>query len=179
MDRPPPIAAIVHAHEDAADAVMRDYVADLRGRGHTVRGLLMARRPDGRLRGGRCLRDVETGEIFEIFQDLGEGSQACCLDVSCLAAAAGTLRAAIQARPDLVVINRYGRQESEGGGFAQEFLASMVEEIPVLTIVAEEFLEDWRRFTGGMSAELPADMDRLRTWETRALAASRPRAQAG
>lgn len=168
-----PIAAIVHAHEDEADAVMRHFVADLRGRDRVVRGLLMASRPDGRRRAGRCLQDIETGGIFEIFQDLGEGSQACCLDVSCLADAAATLRAALRDRPELVVVNRYGRQEAGGGGFAQEFLALMAEEIPVLTIVAEEFLEDWRRFTGGLSAELRADAAQLRAWEAQTLSASR------
>ncbi|MDY0309636.1 MAG: DUF2478 domain-containing protein [Castellaniella sp.] len=180
MDAPlPPIAAIVHAHEDAADAVMLDFVNDLRARGRSVHGLLMARRPDGRRRGGRCLRDIDTGDIFEIFQDLGEGSQACCLDISCLAAAASTLRTAVQARPDLVVVNRFGRQEADGAGFAQEFLTLMSEDIPVLTIVAEEFLGDWRQFTGGLGVELSADMNHLRAWETQALNASRRAAHAG
>ncbi len=158
-----PIAALVHEHGDGADAMVRDFVALQVRRGLDVQGLLMLHdlaRPGKK----RCLQDVRSGEVFEIFQDLGEGSHACCLDIGALVAAGAVLRAAARARPDLVVIDRFGRQEAEGGGFAAEFLALMAEGIPLLTIVASEFVEDWRRFTGEMGVELPMDADRLHEW---------------
>jgi hypothetical protein len=159
-----PIAALVHDHEDGADALMRAFVECRSRAGLDVRGLVMEAGAEGAHRSRRRLRDVRTGESFEIFQDLGAGSQACCLDVFRLAAASAALRVAGDARPDLVVVSRYGRQEAGGGGFAAEFLALMTEGIPVLTIVAGEFLADWRRFTGGLGVELPVDADRLRAW---------------
>ncbi|MER1967430.1 DUF2478 domain-containing protein [Castellaniella sp. GW247-6E4] len=159
-----PIAALVHAHGDEADAVVRDFVALQIQRGLDVRGLVMLRDPARRGKQQRCLQDVRSGETFEIFQDLGKGSRACCLDISALVAAGAVLRTAAQARPDLVVIDRYGRQEAEGGGFSAEFLALMTEGIPLLTIVADEFVDAWRGFTGALGAELPVDADRLREW---------------
>jgi len=158
-----PIAALVHEPGDAADALVRAFVHDQCRAGLDVRGLVLdagTAGPDAR----RRLRDLRTGETFEIFQDLGTGSQSCCLNVFQLAAASAALRVAGAARPDLVVVSRFGRQEAGGGGFAAEFLALMAEGIPVLTIVAAEFLADWRRFTGGAGVELPVDAGLLRRW---------------
>ena len=166
-----PIAAIVHDHEDGADALVRAFVERQSRAGLDVRGLVMEPGVEGRNRSRRRLRDIRTGESFEIFQDLGVGSQACCLDVFRLAAASAALRVAGDARPNLVVISRYGRQEAGGGGFAAELLALMTEGIPVLTIVAGEFLEDWRRFTGGLGVELPVDAGLLHAWSARVCAA--------
>ncbi|MFC4297717.1 DUF2478 domain-containing protein [Castellaniella hirudinis] len=162
-----PIAALVHEHGDGADALMRAFVERQSHAGLDVRGLVTEPGAVGAPRSRRGLRDVRTGEIFHIFQDLGAGSQACCLDVFRLAAASAALRPAGDGRPDLVVVSRYGRQEAGGGGFAAEFLALMAEGVPVLTIVAGEFLEDWRRFTGGLGVELPVDADRLHAWGAR------------
>ncbi|MFT0533809.1 DUF2478 domain-containing protein [Castellaniella hirudinis] len=162
-----PIAAIVHDHEDEADQLLQGLVADLRRQGLDVRGLAMVKHGAGHGRVRRCLQDVHTGERFLIFQDLGAGSQACCLDITRLAAASGVLRAAIQARPALAVVNRFGRQEASGGGFVQEILGLIEADIPVLTIVAGEFLADWRRFTGGLGEELPASEPGLRAWAGR------------
>ncbi len=165
-----PIAAIVHDHGDGADALMRAFVERQCRAGLDVRGLVTDPGAGGPRRSRRRLRDIRTGESFEIFQDLGAGSQACCLDVFRLAAASAALRVAGNGRPDLVVVSRYGRQEADGGGFAAEFLALMAEGIPVLTIVAGEFLVDWRRFTGGLGVELPVDADRLHAWGARVCA---------
>ena len=165
-----PIAAIVHDHEDGADALMRAFAGRQSRAGLDVRGLVTEPGGEEAGRSRRRLRDVRTGESFEIFQDLGAGSRACCLDVFRLAAASAALRVAGNDRPDLVVVSRYGRQEAGGGGFAAEFLALMAESIPVLTIVAGEFLEDWRHFTGGLGVELPVDADLLNEWGARVCA---------
>jgi len=45
------------------------------------------------------------------------------------------LRRALEARADLIVVNRFGSMEREGRGLAQEMLAAMAERIPVLTVV--------------------------------------------
>ena len=42
----------------------------------------------------------------------------------------------------------------------------MVEDIPLLTVVSEKYLEDWRQFTGGIAKELRPQREVLEEWFT-------------
>ena len=67
------------------------------------------------------LEDLDTGRRINICQDLGSGSAGSCrLDPTGLAEAAGALKAALDKPLDLVVINKFGRMESEGLGLIAE-----------------------------------------------------------
>ncbi|TEA78907.1 DUF2478 domain-containing protein [Allopusillimonas ginsengisoli] len=160
-----PVAAMVHEHGDAADELMRSLAADLQAQGFRVRGLVMVPPPQrSPEHTKRRLRDLHSGREIQIFQDLGRGSTSCCLDVAMLAQATACLRQACAEGADLVMVSRYGKQEVAGDGFASELLDLMSTGIPVLTILSHEFLDDWRRFTGGMAVELPVDEKRLKAW---------------
>jgi hypothetical protein len=74
------------------------------------------------------------------------------------------LRRALQEPAELAIANRFGTLESEGGGMADELLALMMAGIPLLTAVKLPYLPAWREFTGGLSAELPAEADALERW---------------
>lgn len=165
-----PVAAIVHDHGDIADDLMRTLADELLAQGLRVRGLIMVAPPQGSpARAKRRLHDLHTGRDMQIFQDLGHGSTSCCLDVGMLAEATRCLREACEEGADLVMVSRFGRQEVAGGGFASEMLSLMAAGVPVLTILSAEFLDDWRRFTGGAAEELAADEAQLRDWAARHL----------
>jgi hypothetical protein len=66
----------------------------------------------------------------------------------------------------LAVINRFGKLEAEGEGFAADMLALMSTGIPVLTAVKRKHLDAWRDVTGGMAAELQPNETALRDWYT-------------
>ena len=65
------------------------------------------------------------------------------------------LRAALTQAPDLVVCNRFGALEAEGGGFAAELLAVMAQGVALVTAVAARNQARWQQFSGG-AALLPA-----------------------
>jgi hypothetical protein len=94
------------------------------------------------------LTDIDSGEEYLVSQALGSGSSACSADPRGFARASRVLRDALLRQPDLVVCNRFGSLEAEGGGFAAELLDLLVQGIPVLTVVSTRHLGAWRQFIG-------------------------------
>lgn len=157
-------AAILDDGALDVDALLTQIVQELRQAGRHVRGLLMTY-PDGRegCAAPMVLVDLATQDEYLVSQPLGRGSTACRADVQGFARASRVMRDALQAGPDLVVSNRFGGLEAEGGGFAAELLDLMAHGVPVLTVVASRHLQAWQRFTGS-AAVLPADKAAVTAW---------------
>lgn len=166
-----PAAAILDERVVDVDALLAQVVAARRAAGHRVRGLLMTH-PCGQLgcAASMVLVDIETGTEYLVSQPLGRDSTACRADTQGFARASVVLRDALAAAPDLVVSNRFGGLEAEGGGFASELLALMAQGVPVLTVVATRHVAAWQQFTGGAAALLPADSTAVQAWLDRTLA---------
>lgn len=146
------IAAVVYDRASRPDAAFREVVAGLRRRGVRVGGLLQDGQDEGALGGSCCatlqLEDIATGRRIEIFEDRGAGTRGCRLDSAGLAEASAWLRQAIAAHPDLLFVNRFGRQEADGRGLLDEIAAAVVAEIPVVVPVGAALLPQWRAFAG-------------------------------
>src|SRR5690606_10824599 len=110
--------------------------------------------------------DVADDRRITISQDRGGAARGCCVDPAALADASAILRRASDDSADLAVINRYGKLEIEGEGFAADMLTLMSTGIPVLTAVKSKHLDAWRDFTGGMAVELQPNETALRDWYT-------------
>lgn len=157
-------AAILDDGTQDVDALLTRIVLEQQRAGREVRGLLMTY-PAGRegCAAPMVLVDLATRDEYLVSQPLGSGSTACRADVQGFARASRVLRDALQATPDLVVSNRFGGLESEGGGFAPELLELMAQGVPVLTVVASRHLQAWRDFTGAATV-LPAEDAVVRAW---------------
>lgn len=158
----PPIAAIVHGERGSVDALLADFAFSLARSGVRVRGLVQ--QSQGGSKAGTQLVDLLTGDRYPLFQNLGSASTACSIDPGSIATASTVLRQALTAQPDLVVVNRFGGLEANGGGFAAEMLALMADGVPLVTVVADEYQLDWRFFTGRAGVELPPREEALRAW---------------
>ena len=169
-----PAAAIGHDGGTEADAMLAAIVADLQRAGRRVRGLLM--RHVGGLAGDTAcgtqmfLVDVANEETYLVSQPMGSLSKSCRADPQGFARATVVLRRALQERPDLVVLNRFGRLEAEGGGMSAELLDLMAEGVPVLTAVAPAYRDAWDAFSGGAPV-LPLDAAAVQAWLAAQLAA--------
>lgn len=166
-----PVAAIVHDGSVDVDALLAALAEAQRRRGRKVRGLLMTY-PEGdaaACMAPMVLVDIASREPYRVSQALGSGSASCRADTQGFARASEVLRAALAERPDLVIVNRFGSLEAEGGGFAAELLDLMAGGVPLLTAVASRHREAWQRFTGGATL-LPAQADVVEDWLERALA---------
>jgi hypothetical protein len=156
-------AAIVCAERYVGDALLADFAFTQRRRGWKLRGLIQQYRGTHPKEAARLV-DLDSGVCFPLFQNLGPGSESCCIDTNSLAAASAVLRRALHDGTDLVIANRFGGLEAAGEGFAAEMLALMSEGIALVTVVGLSYLGAWRQFTGGAGVELVPHLDALEAW---------------
>lgn len=110
------------------------------------------------------VRDLVTGEILPIMQDLGPEATGCHVDPAAIAVAAKMLDRARKTTPDLLVVNRFGRLESEGGGMLAEIGQAFVDGLPIVVCVAKRFVGAWDGFAGGLDVKLPPTREAIEGW---------------
>lgn len=157
------LAALVYERDQDPDRLLRDFAADLAGRGYRAVGLVQT--------GHRCLDApklsamlVHSGEELQLFQDLGACAAGCRLDVGRLLDAGAQIAGAIDEGADLVIVNRFGRQECEGKGLSWLVERAISADIPVVIAVPSHRFTDWIRFADGMSVKLRCDRGALEAW---------------
>ena len=64
----------------------------------------------------------------------------------------------------LVVINRFGKRETDGRGFRSMIESAVAMEVPVLVGVKQVHLDAWIRFVGDEPHVLPHDRDEILAW---------------
>lgn len=160
------IAAIVYGPDEDCDGMLADLAHDWLKDGVRVVGLVQ-------INGGAATCDtmemeleaIESGRRFNICQDLGAGSaNACRLDPSGLAEAAGALRAALGQTVDVVVVNKFGRMEAEGQGLNAEIGEAVAAGLPLVIGVPKRFAEAWEAFAGGLDTRLACDPLAVEAW---------------
>ncbi|MBS7537788.1 DUF2478 domain-containing protein [Ancylobacter lacus] len=166
MSPPPPrVIALQGAPSPTIQRALADFAARRRASGWRVAGLVEEQLgPPGSGCTGQGLRDLTTGAVFPIDQDLGRDSTACHLDSSGVAAACMAALSAIEAGCDLVVISKFGKLEAARGGLIDAFRAAVEREVPVLTAVAPALAAPWQAFAGEMAAIAAPDETALEAW---------------
>jgi nucleoside-triphosphatase THEP1 len=96
----------------------------------------------------------DDGPAVAISQDLGQCAQGCRLDTHALAQAVARAEAVLADGADLVIVNKFGKQEALGGGFRDFIARALAQDVPVLLSVPPEQLPEFRAFAEGMAEEL-------------------------
>lgn len=170
----PRLAAIRIADDTPTDQLLECVVHALQQQGRTVAGFIQRKGPrDSSGHAEMVLQDIVTGSRFCISQPLGRGSRGCRLHPGAVAGIAGPFLEAIETAPDLLVLNRFGKGESEGQGFRCVLEKACMLGIPVLTSVKPAYLDAWQDFAGTCSTLLPPLPETLLHW-SRTVAGSRP-----
>jgi hypothetical protein len=157
------LAALVYEPGQDPDGILREFAADLNARGNRAVGLVQL---------GRHCTDVpnvsamlvHSGEELPLLQDLGTCASGCRLDVGQLLNAGSRVARALEDGADVVIINRFGRQEREGKGLSYLIERALSADIPVVMAVPAHRFADWIRFAGGMSVKLRCNRDALEAW---------------
>lgn len=161
----PRICVVAYDGTQPPDAALAQAARRLGAIGVKVGGLLQSGEAGD---GARCavlfLEDLGTGRRIQLFEARGAGARGCRLDACGLAEAAVWLREAVESKPDVLFVNRFGRQESQGRGLLDEIGAAVTAGIPVVVAVSAACLPAWRAFAGGESTLVPADADRIVAW---------------
>lgn len=162
------IGVIVRPPDASVPDSMEGFARILQGQGFLVRGLVQRNSaPSGDCACTMTLVDLENGREFRISQDLGSGSTCCRVDTQAVAEATAVLRRATAGETDLLIVNKFGKLESQGRGMIDEMLAAVSCGIPLLTSVESPLLAQWRQLTGGLAEELsPGCGAMMRWWDT-------------
>lgn len=149
-----PIVAITYGDGQRVASVMDRIAVHLAAQGYRLAGLVQrsVSRP-GRSRCDMFLEDLTTGNTVSISHDRGAGARGCHLDVEALLGAMARARNALAAVPDLLIVNKFGKTECEGGGCRPLIAEAVEREVPVLVAVPWGNLDGWRRFAGDLAVE--------------------------
>ncbi len=104
---------------------------------------------------------------IRISQRLGAEASGCRLDPDGLARAVGWIANDLDHNAGaraLVIINKFGRQEAEGGGFRPVIAQALAADLPVLTKISRDAEPAFLEFVGDLAQPLPADAEALYRW---------------
>jgi molybdate transport system ATP-binding protein len=148
-------AAVVYRPQDDVDTLLSEFARDLQRSGRRLGGIVQVngKDADGHKADMRVL-DLASGEQISLWQSLGSGAASCKLDPAGLAEAAVAVSRAIAQDLDLIVINKFSKQEAAGKGLRSEFAEAIMSAVPVLTAVPEASLQAWVEFTGDRGTTL-------------------------
>ena len=159
------LAAIVYQTGFQIDDFLSRVITLLRADHVSLGGALQE---NTRCAAGTCpamtLIDLMTQRRFGISQDLGLQAEGCRLDAHGLMEFGALLDQTLNHNVELLVLNRFGKAEAEGGGLRPAFVRAIESGIPVLTAVRPPYTDAWSEFHGGLADNLPADLGAVLAW---------------
>lgn len=157
-------AAAVYTPKQADKSALPKFVARLKAAEIAVSGILQENRFDPK-DGRRFIDslDITTGHRIAIKRPMPDENE-CGLDVSNLVETSAILRNAIEAHPDLVVIEKFGDQEQIGEGLLDEIMQIIAGGIPLLIAVPEPALDIWQSQCGGLSETIAYTEEAMWEW---------------
>ena len=139
------LAALVYDDQQDPDAVLRDFADDMNAQGFRVVGMVQA---------GQCADSslsavlVHSGETLLLAQDFDPQASGCRLDIDRLRNAGARVADALDNGADLLIINRFGKRERDGGGLGYLIERAHDTDTPVVIAVSSQRLADWATFAG-------------------------------
>ena len=160
------LAAVLFDEGQNIDGLLAAFVQRQLKSELNVKGVLQKRGHAG----GDChcrdmdLQVIGTSKIFRISQPLGRGSSGCRLHPGALADCCVYLEQQLHAGVDLLVLNRFGKGESDGRGFRDLISIALSLGIPVLTAVRPTYLPAWQEYSDGCGSTLPFSAELVEKW---------------
>jgi len=109
------------------------------------------------------LRVLPDGPSFRISQPLGPSARGCRLDGSVIETISFSVEAHLLGA-DLLIVNKFGKQEAQGRGLCPAISIAMEMGIPTLVGVNEMNAPDFHAFSGGIAEPLPPELRAIRAW---------------
>ena len=116
----------------------------------------------------KCDMDLQVlpdGAVIRISQSLGQHARGCRLDPAGLEQAVAAVERSLTQDPELLLINKFGKHESDGRGFRNVIAQALAEDIPVLVGVNGMNEDAFVTFAGGADTFVEPDIDSLRAWQ--------------
>lgn len=158
------IGVVVYGDGLFADALIAQCAADLAVSGFRLGGIVQSNphRP-ARRRCDMYVKDLLGGNKIKISSDRGNEARGCRLDPDAFACIDAWIKRAVLERVDLLIINKFGREEAHGRGLRSVIAEALIAEIPLLIGVSERNLSDFLTFIDD-SATLEPDLEAITAW---------------
>ena len=163
------IAAVIYQRGEAKDldALFCDVAAALEARGIALAGTIQRNTATaGNACANMMLHDLVSSTVFDISVPAELKTQSCSLDPAALEDAAGRVAATLGPGIELVIVNRFGKQEVLGCGLRSVIEQAVSAGIPVLTALCETHLAQWIAFAGDDWLKLDLSKDCILSWAT-------------
>ncbi|MBE1282711.1 MAG: DUF2478 domain-containing protein [Rhodobacteraceae bacterium] len=161
------LAYVMTQERGATDRLLSAFADALAKQGVRTAGIVQTNTEcaDDRL----CDMDVQVlpdGAVFRISQSLGREARGCRLDPTALEEAVGLVTNSLTeaARPQLLIVNKFGKHEADGRGMRPVIGEAMAQGIPVLTGVNRLNREKFEAYSDGAAIELEPSLEALKTW---------------
>lgn len=153
-----PITALIYTDAAAADRALRGVARRFHATDRRLAGIVQRDEPRAdRVGCDMILEELSSGQSIAISQDRGPHARGCRLDLGELLRAMQLVAAALEQKPDLLILNKFGKTEAEGGGFRDLIVQAINAGVPVLIAVPCRNLDSWRVFAGELARELHID----------------------
>lgn len=147
------------------DQLLRSLAGALQARGLTVCGTVQINTEcGGDMPCDMDVRVLPDGAVLRISQDLGPQARGCRLDPAALETAVGLVAAGLSSGADLLIVNKFGKHESDGRGFRSVIAEAVAMEIPVLVGLNALNRPAFESFAEGLAIQLPSNPAALMSW---------------
>jgi nucleoside-triphosphatase THEP1 len=159
------IGAAVYGDGLFSDALMAQCAADLAASGCRLGGVVQSNtRRRGRRRCEMYVKDLLGGDEIQISLDRGNEARGCRLDPDAFARINAWVERAVLERVDLLIINKFGREEAHGRGLRSVIAEALIAEIPLLIGVSTRNLCHFLTFVGDSTTRLKPDIEAVTAW---------------
>ena len=161
----PLVGFIRNPPDGSADRVLRTVAETLLAQGFRVRGVVSDHEPaDDDHACDTALRLLPSGPVVSISQKLGRNARGCRLDSDALERVSAAVASGLADGADVLVLNKFGKREAEGGGLRQAIGTAVAAGVPVVIGVSERNHDSFAGFVAELGVELPVETQAICRW---------------
>lgn len=159
------IAYTMTEGKGALDRLLADFAETLAARGVRTCGIVQINTDCDS--GYRCDMDVQVlpdGDRIRISQQLGRDSTGCRLDPGALTQAVADVSRQMEQDFDIFILNKFGKQEAEGGGFRDLIATALERGAAVIAGTNGLNTQRFEAFSGGLATRVAPTPKALLDW---------------
>ena len=159
------VGVVVYDEGLVGDALIARCAAGLGASGYRLGGVVQSNaHRRGRRRCDMYVQDLLGDDEIKISLDRGNEARGCRLDPDAFARINAWVERAVLERVDLLIINKFGKEEAHGRGLRPVIAEALIAEIPLMIGVSTQNLCAFLTFVGDLAARLGPDIEAMTAW---------------
>jgi len=159
------VGVVVYDDGLFGDALIARCAATMVSSGYRLGGVVQSNaQRRGQRRCDMYVKDLLGGDEIKISLDRGNEARGCRLDPDAFARIDAWIERAVLERVDLLIINKFGKEEARGRGLRPVIAEALIAEIPLVIGVSTRNLCDFLIFVGDSATRLRPDTEAIAAW---------------